>query len=44
MLTYDKESNNKNKILIELICLKELEEVQVLIDQLDFEKPFTAKC
>ena len=34
---------NNADILLELECLRELEEVQVLINKLDFEDPFTAK-
>src|SRR5687768_1670136 len=40
----DRENREDNAdILIELARLKELEEVQVLIDKLDIENPFTAE-
>src|ERR1044072_9989196 len=34
---------NNADILLELECLRELEEIQVLINKLDFEDPFTAE-
>jgi len=43
MPTYNEEDNNENEILMELARIKELEEVQVLIDQLNPENPFTAE-
>jgi len=43
MPTYNEEDNDENEILMELARIKELEEVQVLIDQLNPENPFTAE-
>src|SRR5271154_3712193 len=43
MPTYNEEDNDENKILMELAHIKELEEVQVLIDQLNPKNPFTAE-
>jgi len=39
---YGNHANNV-EILLELKCLKEMKEVQVLIDKFDFDNPFTAK-
>ena len=38
-----KDHKNSADIQLELECLKEIEEVQVLIDKLNFKDPFTAK-
>jgi hypothetical protein len=43
MPTYNEEDDDENEILMELARIKELEEVQVLIDQLNPENPFTAE-
>src|SRR5271168_2067416 len=43
MPTYNEEDNDENEILIELAYIKELKEVQILIDQLNPENPFTAE-
>ena len=37
------DQENNADILLELECLRELEEVQVLINKLDFKDPFTAE-
>ena len=37
------DQENHADIQLELECLRELEEVQVLIDKLNFEEPFMAK-
>ena len=37
------EDRENHDILLELECLKEAEEVQVLIDKLDFDEAFTAE-
>lgn len=39
----EEEENNDTDIYLELERLKEMEEVQVLINQLDFDNPFTAE-
>ena len=40
---YENEDDTGNDILLELKRLKEMEEVQVLIDKLDFDNPFSAE-
>src|SRR5688572_24674592 len=40
---HENEDETGNDILLELKQLKEMEEVQVLIDKLDFNNPFSAK-
>ena len=42
MSIYDERSDNKDEIIMELTCIKKLEEVQVLIDHLDLKDLFTA--